>query len=170
MIGTNGSVWWKWGDIFDDNGTTNGVSSPITFGGTFFLFDHVQFQTAGEAISEMINFTANTTADLTPINGNYTAQPLDYIYSGAQGRIRYCPMFGLNATEACTMSYFTQSADKFITNVGAGGPAGASWTSSASAGALPSTCSVGSLASNTGATTASTALYVCSTRRTHGMR
>jgi hypothetical protein len=110
LVATNGDVVWAYGDIFDDvaTGTAN---APITFGGNSFVFDHVPVVTAGRAIPEIINFTGNALAWLTPFNKNYIKQPLDYIYSGPQGRVFYLPLYGATVEVPADLSFYSLKLD-----------------------------------------------------------
>ena len=110
LTGNNGNVVWAWGDIFDDVSSGEG-NPPITFGGTSFVFDHVPVVTAGRSVPEIIDFTGNTLAWLTPFNKNYTAQPLDYKYTGTPGRVFYLPLYGPSVEVPADMSFYAMSMD-----------------------------------------------------------
>jgi len=110
LVATNGDVVWAYGDIFDDVQTGTG-NAPITFGGTSLVFDHVPVVTAGRAIPEIINFTVNSLAWLTPFNKNYTKQPLDYVYSGVKGRVFYLPLYGPTVEVPADLSFYSLSMD-----------------------------------------------------------
>jgi len=110
MTATDGNVVWQYGDIFDDviSGTGN---PPITFGGNSLVFDHVPVVTSGRAVPEIINFTTNALAYLTPFNKNYTLQPFDYVYSGPPGRVFYLPMYGASLEVPAKLAYYAFSLD-----------------------------------------------------------
>jgi hypothetical protein len=123
MVATIGNVVWAYGDIFDDVQTGSG-NAPITFGGTSLVFDHVPVVTAGRAIPEIINFTRNSLAWLTPFNKNYAKQPLDYVYSGTPGRVIYLPLYGPTAEVPAKLAFYSLALDSLTSN-SAGAPSGA---------------------------------------------
>ena len=110
LVATNGDVVWAYGDIFDDVATGT-ASAPITFGGNSLVFDHVPVVTAGRAIPEIIDFTVNALAWLTPFNKNYIKQPLDYVYSGLQGRVFYLPLYGPTVEVPANLSFYSLALD-----------------------------------------------------------
>jgi hypothetical protein len=115
MIATNGNVVWAYGDIFD-NITTGSGNPPITFGGTSLVFDHVPVVTAGRAVPEIINFTRNSLAWLTPFNKNYVKQPLDYLYTGTPGRVFYLPLYGPTLEVPTKLAFYALALDSLTSN------------------------------------------------------
>ena len=114
LNGTMGDVIWQGGDLFEDVATGT-APAPITFSGTIFVFDHVRATTAGRGVPELINFTGNTSAYLTPNNTGYNVQPLDYIYSGNPGRVFYFPLWGPPQAPAKITGYHL-STDSITSN------------------------------------------------------
>jgi hypothetical protein len=112
---TNGNVVWAYGDVFDDVSTGTG-NPPITFGGNSLIFEHVPLVTAGRAVPEIINFTSNAMAWLTPFNKNYAKQPLDYVYSGSQGRIFYFPLFSATGEAPSKLAFYALGLDSITSN------------------------------------------------------
>jgi hypothetical protein len=115
MNATIGNVVWAYGDIFDDVQTGTG-NPPITFGGTSLVFDHVPVVTAGRAVPEIINFTRNSLAWLTPFNKNYVKQPLDYVYSGTPGRVIYLPLYGPTVEVPSKLAFYALALDSLTSN------------------------------------------------------